>query len=626
MSVDISQLTARLDPERREAVKQQYDERATNPTAAFLLCFFLGSAGAHRFYLREWRSGFAHLILFVLGVAALVDGLIQTLPLTVNLVSHPLGFALDVVGVVLLLAALIWEIIDLGRIDHQVYQRNLLLAEGIIAGTLLADQTMVEGARKKLHETMTHAHEQALAAAAPAAGVGIITANEVADARALAEETAGFSTISYSEVSQFDVSANPEPTQPASADAVREGNWTETATTAETLPAATADAAPTTLAETVTRTHTEDGPRVTDSYEVDRVAGPSAAEVVGLGAAGLGAAALGAGLYEAGQGASFDEPTQPDLAASATPQTGAYDPSDTLASTPIPTAVTQTDTYGFDDSDVGDVTDASMPAVVLPAADIAMANASPAYVHLPEEQAQQDAITAPYAPAPAQEPESPLYLIPEEPVAEPYAYTPEPAAAPIYEAPAYETPTYEAPTSVEPPAEAYVPPVPSVYSAPAQAEASLTPSWEQPAVTQPEPVAAEPQPAHNDTLAEVAGVAGLAGAGALAGEALAHSHAAEPTPEPSPEPAPVEAAPVAPAPPKMKKIRVKRQVVLDGQVVDEIVVEREVPADMDTAEAAAKIQEELSHFTPEQIAQRAHLAPNEEVEVRQRTEGSGAGE
>ncbi|MDE3229640.1 MAG: TM2 domain-containing protein, partial [Chloroflexota bacterium] len=53
MSVDISQLAARLDPERREAIKAQYEERETNPTAAFLLCFFLGSAGAHRFYLKE---------------------------------------------------------------------------------------------------------------------------------------------------------------------------------------------------------------------------------------------------------------------------------------------------------------------------------------------------------------------------------------------------------------------------------------------------------------------------------------------------------------------------------------------------------------------------------------------
>jgi hypothetical protein len=66
--------------------------------------------------------------------------------------------------------------------------------------------------------------------------------------------------------------------------------------------------------------------------------------------------------------------------------------------------------------------------------------------------------------------------------------------------------------------------------------------------------------------------------------------------------------------------------VVDGQVVAEEVVEREVPADMDTAEAAAQIQAELAHYTPEQIAQRAHLADGEAVELRQRTEGPGAGQ
>ncbi|HZC06630.1 MAG TPA: hypothetical protein VE338_13425, partial [Ktedonobacterales bacterium] len=61
----------------------------------------------------------------------------------------------------------------------------------------------------------------------------------------------------------------------------------------------------------------------------------------------------------------------------------------------------------------------------------------------------------------------------------------------------------------------------------------------------------------------------------------------------------------------------------DGQVVAEEVVERMVPVDMDTAEAASQIQAELGHLTPEQIAQRAHLSPDEAVELRQRTEGLG---
>ncbi|HZC07957.1 MAG TPA: TM2 domain-containing protein, partial [Ktedonobacterales bacterium] len=426
MSVDISQLTARLDSQRQEAVKQQYDERATSPTAAFLLCFFLGSAGAHRFYLREWRVAFAHLALFAAGVAALALGLPQTLPLTTKLASHPMGAALDALGVALLLAALIWEIIDLGRIDHQVYQRNLLLAEGIIAGTLLADHTVVDEALQRLGSTAQRTREQASVAAVPApasaaaaiteaaplAGAGIITANEVADARALANETSGVSTISYAEMSRFDVSADPDQARQASADAAREGDWTERVTSLESLPAVTPESAPTTVAETITRTHIEDGPRVTDSYEVDRVAGPSAAEAVGLGAAGLGAAALGAGLLAYEGGAGFDEPTQPDAAASLAPQSGAFDPTDaqpaprayafdptdglaasadTAASgaAPEPTSAFSAypaDAYGFDDDDIGDITDASMPAVVPSAADIGLAHASPAYVQLPEEQ------------------------------------------------------------------------------------------------------------------------------------------------------------------------------------------------------------------------------------------------
>ncbi len=579
MSVDISQLTARLDPERQAAVKQQYEERATSPTAAFLLCFFLGSAGAHRFYLREWRVALAHLALFVAGVAALVVGLIQTLPLTVNLASHPLGLALDLVGVVLLLAALVWEIIDLGRIDHQVYQRNLLLAEGIIAGNLLADHSVIAGAQQRLEATSQRAHDLAQAAAAPvapaaaAAGAGIITADEVADARALAEESAGSATISYAEVSRFDVSEDPDQARQASADAAHEGNWSET--TAAALPAAQ----DTPQAETITRTHTEEGSRVTDSYEVDRVAGPSAAEVAGVGAAGLGAAALGA---------SFDEPTQPDHAADAAPEATAYAPSDAQAPS------YQDGGYSYDDDDIGDVTDASMPAVVAPAADIAVANATPTYVELPGEQAPQT--WAPVASATAEAAEAPLYLIPDEPTPDASPYAAEPA--------------YEAPPSMEPPAEAFMPPVATVYSAPAETPVAPTPSWDEPTSAQPQPTTA-----HEDTLGELAGFAGVAGAGALAGEALAHNAAPEPSPEP---------VAAAPEPPKMKKIRVRRKVVVDGQVVAEEVVEREVPADMDTAAAAAQIEAELSHATPEQIAELAHLAPNEEVELRQRTEGPEA--
>ncbi len=676
MSVDISQLTARLDPQQQEAVKQQYEERATNPTATFLLCFFLGSAGAHRFYLREWRVAFAHLALFLAGIAALAGGLVQTLPLTVNLASHPVGATLDVVGVLLLLAALIWEIIDLGRIDHQVYQRNLLLAEGIIAGTLLADHTIIDETLLRLESTSQRAREQAHAASAPAAsvaeaagaaGAGIITASEVADARALAEESSGLATISYTEMSRFDVSAPPEETQQAVADAAHDGAWTESATTLDAVPGATPDAAPTPVAETITHTHTEDGSRVTDSYEVDHVEGPSAADVMGLGAAGLGvaglgAAALGAEALAHEYVAGFDEPTQPDVATSAAPQASAFDPTDAqptphthtfdptdgFATATAPTSVPETtpesapepaqaasydaNGYDFEDDDPGDFTDASLPAVTPHAADVGVAYASPVYIQLPDEPGAQ---TETYTSAAPEEPDASLYLIPDEAAAEttpeePYSAAPAYGAYDAYDAyDAYSA--YDAAPSEEPPAEAYVPPVASVFSSPAEPSAPPTPSWDQPTIAQaaPEP---EAQAAEDDTLAELAGYAGAAGAGALAADAWAHSHTAEPepvaaepvsTPMAAAEPAPEPVA--APEPPKMKRIRVRRKVVVDGQVVAEEVVEREVPADMDTAEAAAQIQAELAHFTPEQIAQRANLSPDEEVELRQRTEGpSGA--
>lgn len=620
VSVDISQLTARLDPQRQAMIREQYEERATNPTAAFLLCFFLGSAGAHRFYLGEWRVALAHLALFVAGVVALVAGLVQTLPLTVRLATNPVGALLDALGVVLLLAALIWEIIDLGRIDHQVYQRNLLLAEGIIAGNLLADHTVEQQAYQRMEQTAQRAHEQALAAgatagAAGAAGAGIITASEVADARKLAEEHAGSATISYTEIARFDVSDNPEQGQQASAGAAHGGDWTASSITTDTLPGATPDAAPIPVAETVTHTHTEEGPRVTDSYEVDHVEGPSALEVAGLGA-GLGAAALGAGLYRAAheaapeptpgaapansyEPAGFDEPTQPAFATPAAPLFDATDAPRASAPAAQPAG------YDFDD-DLGDVTDANMPAVVAPAADVAVANANPAYVQLPDEEPTQ-----------VYTPTVPFTVTPEE----------EPPTAIYHAAPLPGEPDYSAPHSAEAPAESYVPPVASVYSSPAEAPVAPPPSWDQPTIASPAPQPTpEPQPAHEEHLGELAGLAGLAGAGALASEDWAQSHQ-EPALEPEPTlastaaPAAEPAPPPAPEPPKTKRIRVRRKVVVDGQVVDEEVVEREIPADMDPRVAAEQIQAELGHLTSEEIAQRAHLAPDEEVEVRQRSEG-----
>jgi hypothetical protein len=102
MSIDLASLTARLSPEQQRAVKAQYRAQAKNPTTAFLLCFFLGVFGVHRFYLSDVAGG------------------------VVRLVLSPL-----------IIPGIILEIIDLMRIDAEVEHHNLAAAEGIIARVML---------------------------------------------------------------------------------------------------------------------------------------------------------------------------------------------------------------------------------------------------------------------------------------------------------------------------------------------------------------------------------------------------------------------------------------------------------------------------------------------------------
>ncbi len=113
-----------------------------------------------------------------------------------------------------------------------------------------------------------------------------------------------------------------------------------------------------------------------------------------------------------------------------------------------------------------------------------------------------------------------------------------------------------------------------------------------------------------------AAVAG-AGAGYLAAQAaepLAPSAAAPETP---PE-APIEASPTSG--PLMKRIRMKRQIVVDGQVVREEVVEKLVPVDSDTTSMVAEMDTQLGHATKEEIAHMANLDPDSNLDLRRRTE------
>ncbi|HEV7129597.1 MAG TPA: NINE protein [Ktedonobacterales bacterium] len=123
MSVDVSDLSAHLPDTLRRSVRTEYRLRAKSATTAFILCFFLGIFGIHRFYLGQMRQGLLRLVL------------------------SPL-----------IIPGLIWEVIDLFHIDHEVYQDNLALAELLIAqaalstsSTALAVATAPQGATPRAH-------------------------------------------------------------------------------------------------------------------------------------------------------------------------------------------------------------------------------------------------------------------------------------------------------------------------------------------------------------------------------------------------------------------------------------------------------------------------------------------
>lgn len=117
------QATAMLPPEQRESLRAAYDRRAKNATTAFLTGYFLGLLGAHWMYLGEWGRAAPRLAISALATLVALAGLLAVVPAT---------FALPIVGT-LLLAGLIWEAIDLARLDRYVNARNLSLADDLIA-------------------------------------------------------------------------------------------------------------------------------------------------------------------------------------------------------------------------------------------------------------------------------------------------------------------------------------------------------------------------------------------------------------------------------------------------------------------------------------------------------------
>ena len=223
MSVDIARLTAHLPPQQRETIQHEYRRKADGETAAFLYCFFLGIFGAHRFYLHQWGKGFARLLLPLLAIAAAAGVLALSLdPTLIVVTAGPL-----------LLIALIWMIIDLFRIDAEVAARNLKLAERLVANALLADGSVERQAAAKLDTVVreTAARAQAAAGAdeaatereaASAAGAGMLAAAATAgavgalgSAEAVADERAedtplAVSSGAFDSTTLTQVSASPD--------------------------------------------------------------------------------------------------------------------------------------------------------------------------------------------------------------------------------------------------------------------------------------------------------------------------------------------------------------------------------------------------------------------------------
>lgn len=274
MSVDIKRLTAHLSPQQQAAVKKAYRARAESSTAAFISCFFLGVFGAHRFYLKQWRQGFLHLLLAVAIVLVLVGGF---------LLNQPVATA--IIGGILLLLALLWEIVDLVRIDDEVAGHNIKLAELLIAQTLLSDHAVEQQADAKLesllHETAAEANAAANYGRMPMtdhtdALSGTLSPNDTA-AAAAPIPAVGAVAVQYDATTVTQISDDPNATQhgdrqspEAEQQAVPHTESSVETDTVSDLPAEAAlsgAALAPLVSEVVTHTHDVSGYSVTDGVE-----------------------------------------------------------------------------------------------------------------------------------------------------------------------------------------------------------------------------------------------------------------------------------------------------------------------------------------------------------------------
>ena len=167
--------------------------------------------------------------------------------------------------VVLLLAGLIWEIVDLFQIDKKVRARNLTLAESLIGAGALADSSTLTDAVARLDSAMTGT----VAAGAAGAAAGAITAEDVSAARAMAGEHNNAIMEEYDSSTTKFISDDPNATSPGAP--LTGPIWPQRAwrSSGAADPSA-GDTLDMPAPEYVTHTHTETENSVTDSYQFDR--------------------------------------------------------------------------------------------------------------------------------------------------------------------------------------------------------------------------------------------------------------------------------------------------------------------------------------------------------------------
>jgi TM2 domain-containing membrane protein YozV len=541
MTVDIKRLTAHLSQSQQEEITKAYKKQAINETAAFLWCFFLGWMGAHRFYLRQWGQGFIHLILALITIVIVVGGALAGVDPTIIIVAAlPFG-----------LAALIWEVIDLFRIDNEVAAMNLRLAETLIASTMLADTSVLQQAQTKLDEVLTHvaaedtqsteAEEAAVATAAAEtdAAAEPAIATGVSEAPVEAVAATGATVERYEATTTTRVSADPNVDEKDDRPVVAgTRDWSETeAESQDTLGSTEPGPGDTTegayIDKSVTLAHTESGYSSTDS--IDTVVSESAAVAEDTGEAVVAADMTTMSAAES------EAPTWPNL----------------------PPVAPAEETRPVDYTDLGE------PVSMAPVADVDSVGATPLIVALGEDDNT--------SPAPA-------------PVAS-YAPMTEEEAAPS-----------AVDVSDSTPVESYIPPIVPVVDL----DAGDT-----------QPVTAAPLDEEEpETLAELAGLATVAGAAAGFAEpdapevppaapevpaevpdtAAAVAGAAGTVEEVAAEAPPPEVAhaeQIEPASHLLKRIRVTRQIKVNGEVVEETSLDELIEADADPEPVRQRLRQQL---------------------------------